>query len=523
MRDTGDKLKVSKFIILTGFMGSGKTSIGRRLAKRLQLPFYDTDRLIEQKARHRIATIFKTQGESVFRRLEKEILKQVLSKKRGVIATGGGMILDKENRRLMKKHGFVIHLTASPKTLMTRLRKTARRPLLRGNVAQVITRLLRQRAPLYKKASLTITTDGKKMGFVLDEIVKGFKPPMTKQAPVFIQRSFAWPRPVQKRIRGASSVVLVTDTKLKALYGKIIFRGLRRLNRKTLIFCVPRGEAAKTLKTAEGLYKKMNRAHCDRSTLLLTLGGGSISDLGGFVAATYQRGLDVIHIPTTLLAQTDAALGGKTAVNLGSVKNQIGLFHQPLFIIVALDFLKTLSEREYRSGLSEIVKHAAIADASFFDFLSKKTPLLFKRDVKILEEALSRSIRIKLKIVTRDEREKDERRLLNFGHTFGHALEMTSPGMTHGEAVALGMLTAADFSRQRGLCTEAAQVRLASLIRDLHLLPKRLKINPKQILKCIVLDKKREKKTIHFVFLKTVGHAVVRTLPLTRLKTYVLS
>jgi 3-dehydroquinate synthase len=278
---------------------------------------------------------------------------------------------------------------------------------------------------------------------------------------------------------------------------------------------LPPGEAAKSLDTVRALYEKFLEHNCDRGSPILAIGGGVVCDVAGFAASTWLRGVPCGYIPTTLLAQVDAAIGGKTGVNFHGYKNLIGTFQQPRFVVCDPAFLRTLPPAEFRNGLAEAVKHAAIADAGCFDFLENAADRILALDAGALARLVGDSLAVKTAIVNRDAREAGERRLLNFGHTIGHALEKTR-SLPHGEAVALGMLAAARLSTRRGLLPAADAQRLAALLARFGL-PTETALPREPLLDAVAKDKKRLHETLHFVLLEKIGRGVVVPLRLEEL------
>jgi 3-dehydroquinate synthase len=276
------------------------------------------------------------------------------------------------------------------------------------------------------------------------------------------------------------------------------------------------GESAKTLETVRDLYETLMGLEADRSTFILGVGGGVVCDVAGFVASTYLRGLRFGFVATTLLAQVDASVGGKNGVNLGGYKNLVGTFRQPEFVLCDLRFFNTLPEAEVSNGMAEIVKHALIADRRLFAFLEEHAAEALRLDPAALERLVADSVAIKAGVVGRDERETGERRKLNFGHTFGHALEKAG-GLTHGEAVSVGMALACGLSARRGRLTAAARDRIIALLRRLRL-PVSAEVDPRRVLQALRLDKKREDFRIHFVLLDDIGQARVEEIEIQELE-----
>jgi 3-dehydroquinate synthase len=276
---------------------------------------------------------------------------------------------------------------------------------------------------------------------------------------------------------------------------------------------IPDGEAHKSWQTAHDLLSRMLELGVDRSTVLVALGGGVVGDLAGFAAAIYQRGIPFVQIPTTLLAQVDSSVGGKTGVNHPLGKNMIGAFHQPRAVLIDLDCLSTLPAREFAAGLAEVVKYGAIRARDFFDWLEASRGALDARDPVALEHAIAESCRIKAEIVAADERESGERALLNFGHTFGHAIEAAAGygEWLHGEAVAAGMVLAAELSRRVTGLPAGDALRLVRLLEESHLPVAPPPIPTARWLELMARDKKAEGGAMRFVLLDALGRATARS------------
>ena len=270
---------------------------------------------------------------------------------------------------------------------------------------------------------------------------------------------------------------------------------------------IRKGEENKTLEAVENIYKKLLDCEADRGSNIVGIGGGIVCDITGFVASTYMRGVKFGFVPTTLLSQVDAATGGKNGVNLDRYKNIIGVINQADFVICDTHTLTTLPDKEFNCGLSEVVKSAAIGDSLFFEFLENNISGIIKRDPLLLEKVVHDSLKVKVGIVERDEKESGERRKLNFGHTIAHALERAT-GITHGDAVSAGMVVAADFSVKRKLLPVEIAGRLKELLSSLNL-PLTMDAEKEYIKDAVRKDKKREGEDINFVFLKGIGEAVI--------------
>jgi len=304
------------------------------------------------------------------------------------------------------------------------------------------------------------------------------------------------------RYVAVENIIVITDTRIAEIYGKR-FPPCKMIT-------IGMGESIKTLKTVENIYRQLLAFGADRSTFLVGIGGGIVCDITGFVASTFMRGLRFGYVATTLLSQVDASVGGKNGVNFQGYKNIVGVFNQPEFVICDLSLLRTLPDREISCGFAEIVKHGAIADAEMFAYMEVNAARALSLDLSIIEKLVYESVRIKAAVVNRDEFEKGERRKLNFGHTFGHAVEKTT-GISHGEAVSVGMVIAAAVSEAKGLLKNADTKRLQRLLQDLAL-PTRIEVDAGRVWDALQKDKKREGDTIHFVLLEQLGRTVVQRL-----------
>ena len=305
--------------------------------------------------------------------------------------------------------------------------------------------------------------------------------------------------------------VIVTQTTVRNLYAHKLTEVLKSAGLDVSTIIIPEGEEAKTLSEVESIYKQLLELNCDRTTLLLALGGGVVGDVTGFVAATYLRGVDYLQVPTTLLAMVDSAIGGKTGVNLPQGKNLVGAFYQPIGVVVDPELLQSLPRRDVISAMGEILKYGAIRDRDFFEKLRQNMDsLLSLDDEELLLMAIVRCCEIKADVVSHDEQESDLRRILNFGHTVGHALETVAGYgiLQHGEAVTYGMFAAGQISHELGFLNNQDYELLVSTIRKLPL-PKLPDLNPEAVLEAIRYDKKVKAGRLHFVVLKGLGNAIV--------------
>ena len=302
--------------------------------------------------------------------------------------------------------------------------------------------------------------------------------------------------------------VLITDTHVNDLYGHLF-----PVKEVIEIGC---GEEIKTLDTVRRLYERLIDLAVDRSSFIVGVGGGVVCDIVGFVAATYMRGVRFGFVSTSLLSQVDASVGGKNGVNLSGYKNMIGVFCQPEFVICDLSMLSTLPSREVRCGMGEIVKHALIGDAGMFEYLEENHSGAVALDLSVIEKLVHQSVMIKSAVVNRDEKEAGERRILNFGHTFGHGIEKTTD-LSHGEAVSVGMVLAGALSQQMGLLEPSVLQRVCMLLEKLRL-PVQIPTNPELIIDALHKDKKRQGQHLHFVALEDIGRVSVHSVTLERLE-----
>ena len=310
-------------------------------------------------------------------------------------------------------------------------------------------------------------------------------------------------------------VAIVTNTTIAPLYGPRVRAALARSAETVIEIALPDGEAHKTWQTLNLIFDALLEHRFDRGAVLVALGGGVVGDMTGFAAAVYQRGIDFIQVPTTLLAQVDSSVGGKTGINHPLGKNMVGAFHQPRRVLADVGCLRTLPERELSAGLAEVVKHGAIADTGYLDEVERDMAAMFSRDAGALARAVAGSCRIKAQVVSADEREGGLRAILNFGHTFGHAIEagMGYGQWLHGEAVGAGMVMAADLSRRLGLVDAAGVQRLVAAIAAARL-PLRGPAWPAaRYVELMSVDKKAERGTPKFVLLEQLGRACVRRAP----------
>lgn len=308
-----------------------------------------------------------------------------------------------------------------------------------------------------------------------------------------------------------SKYVIVTDSKVRKLYGEKLCKDVKNSGIGCELISFTEGEKNKRLKTVETLLDKMLSLNCDRKSCIITLGGGVTGDIAGFLAAVFMRGIDFIQVPTTLLAMADSGIGGKTGVNASSGKNLIGSFHQPLAVIIDISTLSTLPDKELRNGYSEIIKMAAIRNKSLFKFLEKHNEKILNKDLKKLQKIITISVRIKADIVSRDTKEKGIRMILNYGHTYGHAIEKASKyKIPHGYAVAIGMCMINEIAVEQKLMKAKHSLRIENLLKKAGL-PTRMpaNLNKTTLNKLIKSDKKRCGAVQNIVIVPKIGRAAI--------------
>lgn len=315
---------------------------------------------------------------------------------------------------------------------------------------------------------------------------------------------------LKRLISSERKLCMVTDSNVNQLYGEEVKHILSRCGKSVTVFVFPAGEASKHLDTVKDLYETLILNHFDRKDLLVALGGGVVGDLCGYGAATYLRGVDFIQIPTTLLAQVDSSIGGKTGVDFDAYKNMVGAFHMPRLVYTNVSTLLTLSEEQFASGMGEIIKHGLIQDRAYYDWIVKYRDLIVSRDLNICEQMIRRSDEIKRAVVEADPKEQGLRAILNFGHTLGHAIEkLMDFQMLHGHCVGVGALAAAFLSCQRGYITMEEVENLRQLMKAFHLPAEVQGLQPIDIIGATKNDKKMESGTIKFILLKKMGEAFI--------------
>ena len=548
-------------IVLIGLSGVGKTTVARQVARRLGWEWVDTDELVVSEAGRPIRAIFDQQGEAAFRALEREAVARVTRGGRVVIATGGGAPLDVVNRRRLWRDAFVVYLRARPETIAERLAPSrhavSSRPLVDQGTDPLanLRRLLAQRGDIYQAADWIIDVDGLRPYEAAGRVQRAWQ---TRSAfvirhpgrarklervrlheeeavsttvapdPLFAARvatpggsydAYAGWNALERlpewlRSAGLASVVqVIADRHVADLHGERLLGVLDRGGVEALLHTFELSEGRKSLDTAAEVFDALVAARAERRHAILAFGGGVATDLGGFIAATYLRGLPLVHVPTSLLGMVDAAIGGKVAVNHREGKNLIGAFYQPRLVVADGALLTTLPRRELVSGWAEVIKHALIMDPELLDWLERDVEALLALEPEATTRVLQRSIALKAAVVGADEREDGARMTLNYGHTIGHALEAATGYETllHGEAVAVGMAAAAHIGVRMGLIPASLAERQNTLIERFGLPIRAPEAPLDAVLAAMRLDKKIVGRALRFVLLTDLGKTEFRT------------
>ena len=523
-------------LVLVGMMGAGKTSIGRRLAARLGLDFVYADAEIEAAAGLTIPEIFSRHGEAQFRDGERRVIARLLTERQLVLATGGGAYMQKATRDKIADKGIAIWLKADADVLLRRVRKRSNRPLLEtADPEQTLKRLIEERYPLYALADLTvISRDGPHeamVDMIIDQLDVWLGQDHDKPGPTIVpvelaQRSYeihigqglvAQAGALIKSLDPSASCCIITDRNVAGLHLSLLETSLAEQGIKSSTLVIEPGEASKCYDVFAEICDGVIAARIERGDLILAFGGGVVGDLAGFVASCVRRGLRFVQIPTTVLAQVDSSVGGKTAINSPHGKNLVGAFYQPSLVLADTGILASLDPREFRAGYAEIVKYGVIDDAPFFAWLENNWQAIFGFGPQ-LALAIERSVRSKASIVARDETEQGDRALLNLGHTFGHALEALNDYDTdvlvHGEGVAIGLACAMRFSVRLGYASpgDAARVEahlkavgLPTRIQDI----KGLDVDADAILNAMYQDKKVQRGALTFILARGIGQSFI--------------
>jgi shikimate kinase/3-dehydroquinate synthase len=517
-------------VVLVGLPGAGKSAIGRRLAARLGLPFADADSEIEAAAGQTIAEIFARYGEPHFRDGERRVIARLLAGPPLVLATGGGAFDDPRTRAAVRAAGAVsVWLKCRLPILVRRVAGREHRPMFVGrDPAEVLAELMARRHPFYAEADIVVNcTDESPEATTrrVAEALEAHRPPQRLRVGLgergydilvgegLIAHAGGRIAPVLP----ARRVAIVTDEAVAALHLPALREGLEEAGIAVAAeIAVPPGEASKDFFRLQAVLERLLAAGVDRRTGVIALGGGVVGDLAGFAAAVAMRGLPFVQVPTTLLAQVDSSVGGKTGVNLAAGKNLVGAFHQPRLVLADIGALATLPPRELRAGYAEVAKHGLL-QGPLWEWCEAHGAAVLAGDRAAQAHAVLESCRLKAIVVAEDEREESAeggRALLNLGHTFGHALEAEcgyDGTLLHGEGVAVGLGLAAALSARLGHCAPELPRRVMEHLRACGL-PARLADLPRRFSAAALLarmakDKKARDGRLRFVLLRGPGDA----------------
>ena len=519
---------IRRSVVLVGLMGAGKTAIGRRLAARLGLPFRDSDSEIEAAAGRTVPELFSQFGEAHFRAGERRVVRRLLDGPPIVLATGGGAFMDPATRAAVRQRGTSIWLRAPLPVLLRRVARRRNRPLLaNADPAATLSRLIEQRHPIYAEADIVVDCADDLPDQTTRRVaaaLSDYKPPThlpvrtgSAAYDVVVGRGLLHRAgPLLAPVLPQKRVVVVSDTTVAALHGAALMDSLAATGFDATLLQVPPGEASKSMAAFGDLLERILDTGAERRTAVLALGGGVVGDLAGFAAAVALRGLPFVQLPTTLLAQVDSGVGGKTGINTARGKNLVGAFHQPRMVIADTATLATLPPREKRAGYAEVVKAGLIGDAAFYAWCEAHGAAVVGDDDEAQAEAVLRACAFKAGVVGDDEREErldGGRALLNLGHTFGHAIEAECgySAVLHGEAVAIGLGLAFRLSAALGHCAPAlagqieAHLAAVGLPAELAMLNRRFSAT--RLLALMQRDKKMRDGRLTFVLTRGIGQA----------------
>ena len=522
-------------LILNGFMATGKSTVGALVAHACGRPFLDLDRAIEAETGSSVESLFATRGEVAFRQLERACLTRLLSDATSaplspVIAVGGGALLSRELRLRALDTCVVVTLEGSPGELARRALAQGTRPLLSGpNPEQRIVELLEVRGPSYAQAHAHVWCEAPPETIAARVREIWARDPIavataTTSYSVQIGRDFAANR-IGELVSKSPVCLLVSDRTVAALHAVPIAAALEQAGARLVRVELEPGEAHKNSASVESIWRAALDGSADRQATFVALGGGVVTDMTGFAAATWMRGVRWVGLPTTLLAMVDASVGGKTGIDLGAAKNAVGAFWQPSAVLCDVQYTNSEPARGFISALAEVVKTALIGDPELFTLIETNADRIRQRDPALTEELVRRSVRVKARIVSLDEREGGLRAVLNLGHTVGHALEAQAgySALSHGEAVSLGLVAALRLGEALGHTPRDLSQRTIELLRRLGL-PATLTGQPlAEAAQLIGHDKKRAGSDVRFVVARELGLVETIRLPLGELRSQVLA
>jgi shikimate kinase / 3-dehydroquinate synthase len=529
-------------IVLVGLMGSGKTAIGRRLAQRLGLEFVDCDAEIERAAGLSIPEIFARYGEPYFRDGERRVMARLLAGGAQVIATGGGAFMSEETRARIRETGISIWLKADLDVLWRRVRKRNHRPLLQNTDPEaMLKKLMDERDPIYARADIAVFSHEGPHDAVVEDILARLETYLPQRRVGDAAGSPGTGERVRvdlgarsydiligdgligeagaeiARLAPGAAAAIVTDENVAQHHLARLEAALAAAQIRSRSIVIAPGEGSKSYASFERVCDAIIARKFERGDCVIALGGGVVGDLAGFAAASVRRGMRLVQVPTSLLAQVDSSAGGKTGINSPHGKNLVGAFHQPILVLADTACLATLPAREFRAGYAEVVKYGLIRDLAFFEWLEANWHAVFTGGAACIR-AIAKSCAAKAAIVAADEYESGERALLNLGHTFAHAFERITNydgrRLVHGEAVAIGMACAFRFSARRGLAAEAEARRVETHLAAVGL-PVHIRDIPgwdedaAAIVEAMMQDKKVKRGVLTFILAHGIGRCFI--------------
>lgn len=533
-------------VVLIGPMGSGKTTVGKHLAQQLSVKFVDTDDLFV--ARHGVVgDYFAAHGEAAFRDAEETVIAEALARRDlGVISLGGGAVIRPANRELIKHHGYVVFLDVAEDHALQRLGNATDRPVLAGDPAGNWSRIRQERQTYYTdSAHRVVDTSELDVETVTTKIIEGYEQFLSRKTTESMSEpstNHTVEHPTVIKVSGGSEkevtggydvvigkgllsqlpgilgphphrVAIILPRALRAT-GDVVKSALDDAGYNAILVEIPDSEEGKHIEVASFCWQVLGQSDFTRSDAVVSVGGGAVSDLAGFVAATWLRGVRVVHMPTTLLGMVDAAVGGKTGINTAEGKNLVGSFHPPAGVLADLDTLLTLPKNELISGLAEVIKCGFIADGKILDLIEDNTGQVTNPHSPVLRELIERAIQVKADIVGADLKESNQRQMLNYGHTLGHAIELAERYQyRHGAAVAVGMVFAAELARSVGRLDDATVDRHKRILEGVGLPTSYQGDRWATLLDGIRRDKKNRGEQLRFVILEAQGAPVIYDVP----------
>lgn len=520
-------------LVLSGFMATGKSTVGRIVAESLGVPFVDTDAVIAAATGKTVGEVFASEGEGRFRDREAALVLPMLEDPSPrVIGFGGGTVTIPRVRHRALERATVVTLTATAETIVARVPSLPDRPnLLTSSPLDRARDLLAQRRETYAECHATVSTEGRSPEQIAARVLEvarldALAMPLGARSYV-VELTTADPSRLTAALHELqpSSLVVVTDTNVNAARGAWLAEATRSITCPRVTLPLTPGEKSKTLATVSTIWDAALGAAIDRDTVVLAFGGGVVGDLAGFTASTLLRGIRCVQIPTSLLAMVDSSVGGKTGFDHGAGKNLIGTFFQPSRVVVDLEHLTTLPERERAAGLAEVVKIALVCDASLLEVLERNTEAIRAGYTDTLRDVVRAAIEAKIRVVRDDEREGGARALLNLGHTVGHALEAQGgySRLLHGEAVAIGTVVEMAATERLGLTPAGNALRAKTLFEALGLPTEASTDDLRAAWPYVLSDKKRAATTLKLPIVAGPGSGTVAKVSIDALMGAVLS